>query len=212
MKENETKQKIRQAFLKKRDMLPVDIKKEKDDLIKKHIIKQPEFIKAKTVLFYASFRSEVDTKKIMDISLKTGKTVILPKVENKEKVLKLYEIKGINELSPGYMQIMEPKASEERLKSLADIDLILIPGAAFDLQGNRLGYGAGFYDKLLSGMKKRILIIAPAYEEQVAEKIAAEPHDIKVDRIITDKRIINCSNFSAVIFHFDTNFRQMLNF
>ncbi len=196
MKENETKQKIRQAFLKKRDMLPVDIKKEKDELIKKHIIEQPEFIKAKTVLFYASFRSEVDTKEIIDISLKNGKTVILPKVDNKEKILKLYEIKDINELSPGYMQIMEPKASEERLKSLADIDLILIPGAAFDLQGNRLGYGAGFYDKLLSGMKKRILIIAPAYEEQVAEKIAAEPHDVKVDRIITDKRIINCSNFS----------------
>ncbi len=196
MKENETKQKIRQAFLKKRDMLPVDIKKEKDTLIKKHVIEQPEFIKAKTVLFYASFRSEVDTKEIINISLKTGKTVILPKVDRQEKVLKLYEIKDINELSPGYMQIMEPTASEERLKSLADIDLLLIPGAAFDLQGNRLGYGAGFYDKLLSDMKKKILIIAPAYEEQVAEKIAAEPHDVKVDRIITDKRIINCSNFS----------------
>lgn len=194
MKENETKQKIRQAFLKKRDMLPADLKKEKDELIKKHIIEQPEFIKAKTVLFYASFRSEVDTKEIINISLKTGKTVILPQVDNKEKTLKLYEIKDINELSPGYMQIMEPRVPEERLKSLADIDLILIPGAAFDLQGNRLGYGAGFYDKLLSTLKKKILIIAPAYEEQVAEKIVAEPHDVKVDRIITDKRIINCSN------------------
>jgi len=196
MKENETKQKIRQTFLRKRYMLPADIKKEKDELIKKHVIEQPEFIKAKTVLFYASFRSEADTKEIINISLKTGKTVILPKVDTKEKALKLYEIKDLNELSPGYMQIMEPKASEERLKNLADIDLILIPGAAFDLQGNRLGYGAGFYDKLLSGMEKRILIIAPAYEEQIAEKIASESHDVKADRIITDKRIINCSNFS----------------
>lgn len=192
----EKKHAIRQSYLRKRDLIPVDIKREKDDLIRKKVLELPEFVRAKTVLFYASFRSEVDTKEMINISLMTGKTVILPKVDKKEKTLKLYEIKNINELSSGYMQIMEPEANEERLKKLTDIDLILIPGAAFDIQGNRLGYGAGFYDRLLSGMKKRILIIAPAYEEQLAEKIITEPHDVKVDRIITDKRVINCSNFS----------------
>ncbi|NCO84597.1 MAG: 5-formyltetrahydrofolate cyclo-ligase, partial [Nitrospirae bacterium] len=92
----------------------------------------------------------------------------------------------------GYMGILEPSASKERLTGLDDMDLIIIPGAAFDASGNRLGYGAGFYDRLLTGMKKIIPVIAPAYEEQIVEKIPSEPHDVKVSKIVTDKRVIEC--------------------
>ncbi|MEK7332217.1 MAG: 5-formyltetrahydrofolate cyclo-ligase, partial [Nitrospirota bacterium] len=63
-----------------------------------------------------------------------------------------------------------------------------------DTQGNRLGYGAAYYDKLLATMERKIPIVAPAYEEQIVEKIPAEPHDIKVDKIITDKRVIECTD------------------
>ncbi|MEK7196768.1 MAG: 5-formyltetrahydrofolate cyclo-ligase, partial [Nitrospirota bacterium] len=89
---------------------------------------------------------------------------------------------------------LEPSVDEARLRKMSDIDLVIIPGAAFDTQGNRLGYGAAYYDKLLATMERKIPIVAPAYEEQIVEKIPAEPHDIKVDKIITDKRVIECTD------------------
>jgi 5-formyltetrahydrofolate cyclo-ligase len=89
------------------------------------------------------------------------------------------------------MDILEPSVSEERLTGTDDIDLVIIPGAAFDVSGSRLGYGAGFYDRLLAGIKNKIPVIAPAYEEQIVENIPSEPHDVMVDKIVTDRRVIS---------------------
>lgn len=186
------KKTIRQEVLQRRDAISKNVKKEKDIVIMQRISQLPEFINAKTIFFYTSFRSEVDTMDMIKVSLNTGKLIVLPKVDKENNRLKLYEIKNMNELARGYMWILEPFVSEDRLRDLDDIDLIIIPGAAFDIYGNRLGYGAGFYDMLLSKMEKKIPIVAPAYEEQIVEKIPAEPHDIKVDKIVTDKKVIDC--------------------
>lgn len=184
------KKTIRQEVLQIRDSIPKNIRGEKDIAIMHRIIQLPEFKGAKSIFFYASFRSEVNTIDMIKLSLDMGKRVILPKVDRKNSRLKLYEIKGISELQRGYMWILEPSVPEERLRGLNDIDLIIIPGAAFDVHGNRLGYGAGFYDIALSEMENKILIVAPAYEEQIVEGIPPELHDIRVDKIITDKREI----------------------
>ncbi|MBI5205687.1 MAG: 5-formyltetrahydrofolate cyclo-ligase [Nitrospirae bacterium] len=192
MKNNEIKRTIRRETLQKRDAIAKNLKAEKDISIMQRIIMLPEFSVAKTILFYASFRSEADTMDMIKLSLHLGKLAVLPRVCKKENILKLYEIKNMDELARGYMWILEPSVDEARLRKLSDIDLVIIPGAAYDTHGNRLGYGAAYYDKLLATMGKKILIIAPAYEEQIVEKIPAEPHDIKVDKIITDKRVIEC--------------------
>jgi 5-formyltetrahydrofolate cyclo-ligase len=192
MTDSNAKKIIRQEILHKRDSIPENIKQEKDATIRQRIIRLPEFTDAKTILFYASFRSEVDTSEMIKITLGQGKRAILPKVDKENKRLKLYEVKGMDELAKGYMGISEPSVSEERLTRLDDIGLVIIPGAAFDVSGNRLGYGAGFYDRLLAGMKNKIPVIAPAYEEQIVEKIPSEPHDVKVTKIVTDKRVIEC--------------------
>ncbi len=192
MTDKEIKKTIRQGTLQKRDSISKSAKEEKDAAIIQRIVKLPEFINAKTVFFYASFRSEVDTMNMIKLSISMGKLIVLPKVDKENNRLKLYEIKGLSELSHGCMHILEPSVSEDRLRGLNDVDLIVIPGAAFDSRGNRLGYGAGFYDMLLSKMEKKIPIVAPAYEEQIVERIPEEPHDIKVDKIVTEKRIIEC--------------------
>ena len=153
MRKNSDKKTLRQEILHKRDSIPENIRKEKDTAIRQQIIRLPEFTDAKTILFYASFRSEVDTREMIKISLSHRKQAVLPKVDKENKKLKLYEIKAMSELMQGYMGILEPSVSEERLTGLDDIDLIIIPGAAFDASGNRLGYGAGFYDRLLAGIK-----------------------------------------------------------
>ena len=181
---------IRKEILRKRDDIPKEVKSVKDSLIKQSLFSQHEFVNAKSILFYASFRSEVETLSMIKESLGMGKRVILPKVDKAKHVLILSEIKGIEDLTPGYMGIPEPNLHDERPVNLEDIDLVIIPGAAFDHSGNRLGYGGGYYDILLSESKKKIPVTALAYEEQVIDKIPSEKHDVKVNMIITDNRII----------------------
>jgi 5-formyltetrahydrofolate cyclo-ligase len=184
------KQAIREEVLRKRDKIPQEVRSAKNSLIKEKIFSLPEFISSHTVLFYASFRSEVETSKMIRESIGSGKRVLLPKVDREAKRLRLYEIKDISELSSGYMGIPEPSLTDERMVSPEDVDLVVIPGLGYDYSGNRLGYGAGYYDRLLSETKKKLIVIAPAYEEQIVDMIPAEEHDMKVDIIVTDKRIL----------------------
>lgn len=192
------KKALREEVLKRRDRIPHDVRKIKDALIRQRLFTTPEFINAEVVSFYASFRSEVGTLSMIKESLERGKRVILPKVDKERRILNLYEIKDINELSPGYMGIPEPSLPDERLVEGNDIGLFIIPGVAFDEKGNRLGYGKGFYDKLLSeitnpqSLTPDPFLTALAYEEQLIDLIPSELHDVKVDMIVTDKRVIKC--------------------
>jgi 5-formyltetrahydrofolate cyclo-ligase len=187
------KKTIRREVLKKRDELSPDVRTGKDSRIKERLFSLPEFLGAKTVLFYSSFRSEVETRTLIEESLKMGRRIVLPKVDRTKHMLVLYEIKDTSELTEGYMGIHEPYSLDERMVSLEDIDLAVIPGAGFDRLGNRLGYGAGYYDILLSNSKKKMPVIALSYEEQIVDLIPAEAHDVKVDVIITEERVMRIS-------------------
>jgi 5-formyltetrahydrofolate cyclo-ligase len=125
--------------------------------------------------------------------LSSGKRVVLPKVDGDNRRLLLYEIKNTEELTPGYMEIPEPSVlSEDRLVDVNNVDVIILPGAGFDEKGNRIGYGGGYYDRLLEKLEKDVELIAPAYEEQIVDYIPAENHDKKVKLIVTDRRVILC--------------------
>ncbi len=158
-----------------------------------------EFTKAKSILLYVSFRSEVDTGKCLRHVLALGKKLVLPVVDAEHHALRLYETRDVSELRSGYMGIPEPQKRPDRRVTLRGIDLVIIPGVGFDTRGGRLGYGGGYYDRLLSyeskrlaRVKKHIITVALAYEEQVGKKIPVERHDIKVDMIVTDSRLIRC--------------------
>lgn len=192
------KKRLREKLLKTRDSIPPEIKSAKESEIENRLFSLDVFKNAQSILMYVSFRSEVDTKKYLNDILKLNKKLILPLVDTRRKVLKLYEVKNTNELQPGYMGILEPGILRYRRCSLKDIDLVIIPGTGFDPMGNRLGYGGGYYDKLLSMESreladvKHITTVALAFEEQIGDKIPSEPHDIKVDMIVTDERLVQC--------------------
>lgn len=192
------KKRLREKLLKARDSIPTELKSVKESEIETRLFSLDGFKNAKTILMYVSFRSEVATRTCINTIIKLGKKLVLPLVDTRHKVLKLYEVKHTDELKPGYMGILEPGILKDRRCSLKEIDLVIIPGTGFDPKGNRLGYGGGYYDKLLS-MESRelaevthITTIALAFEEQIGEEIPSEPHDIKVDMIVTDKRVIKC--------------------
>lgn len=181
---------IRKEVLSKRKEIDSLSRNKKDLLIKQALFSIPEFRTADTIFYFASFGSEVSTLPQIEERLETGKRIILPVVDKKAKGLRLYEIKSLSELSPGVMGILEPSVREGRETDINCADFVVMPGVAFDLNCNRIGYGAGYYDKLLSCLKKQVPLVAIAYEEQIVERVPTEPHDIKVHRIITDKRII----------------------
>jgi len=184
------KKRLRKEIIEKRNSLPLFERKKKDLRIMKKLFTLPEFKKAHTLLFYASFRTEVNTIDMIKESLKIGKRVVLPKVDKDRHRLNLYEIKDTGELIPGYSGISEPFLPDAKFVNVNDIDLMIIPGTGFDYSGNRLGYGAGYYDAFLSDMHEKIPLIALAYEEQLIDSIPPEIHDIKVDIIVTDKQVI----------------------
>lgn len=186
------KSRIRQDVLRKRDSLDPDTRRAKDSLIKENLFSLKEFLRAPILFFFASFRSEVSTLPQIAEALNRGKRVVLPSVDPLNKELRLYEIKGLSELSTGYMGIPEPAVAEERERDINDVTLVIMPGAAFDSKGNRLGYGGGYYDRLLTRLRRRIPLVALAYEEQLLDSLPAEPHDIKVHMIVTDQRVIRC--------------------
>jgi len=180
---------LRKAILTIRDSILPFVKKSKDRAIEERLFKLNEFKAAKTIFFFAAFRSEVDTFSMIGRALEEGKIIVLPRVEGQN--LGLYVIKSLHELIPGYMGIPEPSVlTDDRKIAINEVDVIIIPGAAFDEAGNRIGYGGGFYDRLLAGLQRSIPVIAPTYEEQVIKSVPTEPHDRKVNIIITDLREI----------------------
>ena len=189
---------LREGLLKKRDAIPPEVRRLKNRLVQERLITLDEIKNAGVLFFFASFRTEVDTVGIIKKSLAEGKRVALPKVDKGQHILLLYEIKNMDELSPGYMGIPEPSVNTEgRLFGINDVDAAIIPGAGFDMSGNRIGYGAGYYDILLSGLGKDIPLVSVAYEEQIVDFLPSEQHDIRVHVIVTDRRIIRCKPYNA---------------
>jgi 5-formyltetrahydrofolate cyclo-ligase len=138
---------------------------------------------------YVSFKSEVETYTIIAEALRKRKKVIVPKVNPIDNVLILYDLRSISELEKGYMGIAEPRLGQDRVVALNTVDLVIAPGTAFDRTGKRLGYGGGYYDRLLADICN-IPVIALAYSEQILDKIPAEDHDVNVDIIVTEYEII----------------------
>lgn len=185
---------IRKVVLELRDALAPDERASHSLLIKESLFKLPQFISARSVMFYVSFRSEVETHAMIREALATGKTVIVPVTDMKDNRLALSRLEDFdNDLAPGTWGILEPKPEKLRPVSChdIDIDLVITPGAAFSINGNRIGYGGGFYDRLLKDYKK--CVMALAFEIQILSDVPfSTERDVPVDHIITEKRVITC--------------------
>ena len=197
----EKKRKIRQEFLKKRNNLSRDEIKSKSEKIEKELFSLPEFQRAKTVMFYVSFRSEVETEKMTRNALKLKKKIVIPVVHGEKIVVS--EIKNLKkELTKGSFGIKEPKKEFRRRVNQKEIDLVVVPGVVFDKRGGRLGYGRGYYDRFLrsKSIRSRIsrsrqcALIGLAFDLQIARKIPLVEEDMKVDKIVTESGIVDCKD------------------
>jgi 5-formyltetrahydrofolate cyclo-ligase len=175
---------IRDQIRSKRELLPSEEIEKNSKKIKDTLFSLNEYKKAKKILYYVSFGSEVNTHGMIEESLET-KRVAVPKFEGDE--LKISRLRSFKDLHIGTYDILEPK----KLRAIDEkkIDLIIVPGIAFDKTKHRIGFGHGHYDRLLKHFPK-VNKIALAFSIQIVDKIPNDEWDVKVDKIITEKDII----------------------
>ncbi len=161
------------------------------------LVQQPAWTKATSILFFAPTPEELDIWPLVPLALAAGKHVALPRFDADSGKYRICFVQdSVTELVPGRFGIREP-AVHCRLLGQNSLDLILVPGVAFDLQGRRLGRGKGFFDQLLAGL--RGLTCGVAFEEQLVSEVPVAPHDIHLNCILTPKRWLECSPQSRVV-------------
>jgi len=184
------KEKLRKQIKEKRERQSKEENRKKSKEIKERLFNLKEYRIARTVLFYVSYDGEVFTHDIIKEAL-DDKRVVVP-ISNKEDCsLSLSELKNWGDLEISSYGILEPKKDCIREASVDEIDLIVVPGVGFDEQGCRIGHGNGYYDGLLRNSTNAIHI-GLAFENQIVKEVPIESHDIPVDKIVTEERIIEC--------------------
>ena len=166
--------------------------KEEDRLKKSLVIlgklfKTPEFVKAKSILFYASFDAEVETFEMIKQAKQLGKRIALPITLMREKRIVPLGIENCEEdLELGPYGIKQPRYDKTRCISVEEIDLVVVPGVAFDKNNNRLGRGAGYYDRFLASLPQEIPTIGLAFDFQLVPRLPHQAHDRPVSRVIVN--------------------------
>lgn len=160
-------------------------------LITDKVLALPQYRAAKTVMFYIDVRDEVRTRQALPAALTSGKKVVIPFCVEGE--LELFHLEAMEELETGAYRILEPRTElrdvPEKRVAVGELDLILVPGVAFDRRGGRTGHGKGYYDKLLQHASLQTPLIALAFECQMFPEIPMQEHDIFMDQVITEGAI-----------------------
>jgi 5-formyltetrahydrofolate cyclo-ligase len=161
------------------------------EVIVQRFMDQPEYANAKTVMFYVDVRDEVRTRQALPQALASGKRIVVPYCVDGE--LELFWLENMDELELGMYRILEPKEAlrSDLRKKLQpeDLDVVMVPGVAFDRNGGRTGHGKGYYDKLLEHARLDTPLLALAFECQLFEEIPTEEHDIFMDKVITESAV-----------------------
>jgi len=186
----ETKTAIRRVIQKRRTSFTGRKKTEADNAIYTKLVSLPVFQTSSVIFTYVSQPCEVDTR-ILISNMADKKTLVVPKITNNN--LSGYTIHSLSDLKKGSWGIQEPK-DFCKAAMLSDIHLFIIPLVACDRYGNRVGSGYGYFDTFLADV--RVPIIGLAYSFQVVNKIPIDPHDKKVDIIVTETDIYDLRNSS----------------
>ncbi|MBU0533532.1 MAG: 5-formyltetrahydrofolate cyclo-ligase [Candidatus Omnitrophica bacterium] len=164
----------------------------KSNLIQSYLFSLTEYKNSCAVMFYVSRGNEVYTHEIIKVALGEKKEVSVPFILKSQNITIPCKINDFSNLEPGPFGILQPSKEKIRNIPIESIDLVIVPGIAFDRKGNRVGKGKGFYDRFLKSINATIPKIALAFSMQIVEQISTTENDVAVDKIITEDGIINC--------------------
>lgn len=188
------KKALRKEILTRRKNIDAAEKEEMDKKILNRFFESKYYREAKNIFIYISYDSEINTREIINKAFKDGKKIYVPRTEFETRLMDAVEITSFDNLIKSSYGILEPSMEILQINP-NNLDLIVVPGVAFDRNGGRMGYGAGFYDRYFKKINeddiKRIVKLALAYDFQVLEKVPMSVQDVPVDFIITEKEFIS---------------------
>lgn len=179
---------IRQQLLARRKQLATAEAQSLGHSVQQRLIGSECFSRAKTLALYSPVNNEVQTDQLLSAALLQGQRVCYPRVCG--DALKFVAVTSVESLLPGAFGVAEPQGGS--LVPVDGIDLVVVPGIAFDLAGHRLGYGKGFYDRELSRFEQAAVSVGLCYDFQLCAVLPVEGHDQALDYIVTEKRLIPC--------------------
>ena len=186
---------IRQKILEKRSKLSINEILERSKTIANILFNSNQYNNSNFIFSFISFKDEVNTHEIIKNSIVNGKRIGVPVTVPKNREMLVSELIDFDkELELGYYNILTPKKEYTRIVSPELVDLVLVPGVAFDKRGYRVGYGGGYYDRFLNKWKKGVIKIGLCYDLQLLSQVPTDSYDIPVDYIITEKGLIICKN------------------
>lgn len=184
---------LRKKMLKKRSELSLDQILAKSNIISDKLYNLNHYKESNFIFSFISFKDEVNTHEIIKKSIKKGKRIGVPITIPKTRIMKVSELMDFDkELYLGFYNILTPKDEYIRIISPESIDLVLVPGVAFDRQGYRIGYGGGYYDTFFSKIDRDTIKIGLCFDMQIISKVPLNRYDIPVDYILTEKEFIKC--------------------
>lgn len=184
------KKAIREQMKARLQQLTTEEKRAYDEQIAEKLYDLPVWQQAKTVALTVSKGYEVNTKLIIEKAWQEGKTVCVPKCDPKTKTMTFRAIRSFSQLESVYFGLQEPIEAITQKFSPREIDVMIVPGICFSKNGYRIGYGGGYYDRYLQYVSKPTISLAYAF--QVVDHFPTEPHDIPVDMIITNEKVMIC--------------------
>lgn len=180
------KQQLRRQMIAARQALDPADRARRSGMAQQALLAAPEWARARVVLLYNPVRGEVDTAALSAAGIQQGKQLLLPRAEQGGRRLWLHRWEGTaDQLAPGAYGIPEPRPDLPEVDPAA-VDLVVVPGVAFDRRGYRLGYGGGYYDRALPGMVRAVKI-GLGYALQLVESLPAAAHDVRLDAVATDE-------------------------
>ena len=186
-----TKVELRKEFLTKRDALDPIQRGRSSSLIRQRVFEHPAWKSAQTILCYVSFGSEVETHPLIQEALRFKKRLVVPLHDPSNHDTLLSELKRFNDLGPNHRGVLQVKPECHQLYDPSRIDLAIVPGIVFDKQGGRIGFGGGYFDKLLPKMP-RAFRLGTCYSAQLsATPLPLERHDVRLQAILTESAVID---------------------
>ena len=174
----------------KRDNIPAASRRKKSSMIAEAVRKLAAYRKAKTVMFYMNINSEVMTSEMVKNAVKDGKNIVLPYLGKEKSCIRTALIRSLEQdLVKGAYGIMEPDPGLCKTVPASKIDMAVIPAVAYDISCRRIGYGGGYYDRWLKKIP-RSARVGVAFDSQVISAIPQCKNDIKVNLVVTEKRLI----------------------
>lgn len=176
---------VRTEMLNKRAL--ISDKDKKSGIIISNITRCREYLNCKRLFTYVSLPDEPSTKDLINFALADGKEVFVPKCENSAGVMTFRAINSFSELKKGYFSVLEPDSSAPECKESDSDDLCIVPGTAFDVKGNRIGYGRGYFDRFLSDFKG--FTIGLCFSVCIVPEIPSDEYDIALNAVCTEEKL-----------------------